>query len=66
MSTVTSFSFHRREDWMDSYNPLHSHKHGIKIISLLFIFITASEALYNIGVGIADVTGPAAEIVFVS
>jgi len=38
----------------------------LRFIFALSLWITAASSMYKIGVGIADVTGPAAGVTFVS
>lgn len=51
---------------MDTLTPSLARIRGISALWLLLSLLPAAFASYSIGVGRADSTGPAAEIVFVS
>lgn len=50
----------------ESRKQMAPNKTLMNAIGLLTILITTTAAEYKIGIGISDVTGPVAEIVFVS
>lgn len=49
-----------------SANEMAKHVHLPVLVTVLLILTKGSKGDYQIGVGVADVTGPVAEVTFVS
>lgn len=54
------------QNWMDTLVRSLLRTRGLSVLWLLLLLSSTALASYSIGVGRADITGPTAEIVFVS